>query len=223
MNNNLGHTSRTSFFNIINAHKFRSTADHRDSQRAIAATELLNTSIIAPVSITATLPIKLSQFLLSTHALFKPKITTMERTAHVIQATVSLAQTIMLAIIFLKGLECSNNNDNTILNCKILSLLGFIYNATLLAGWVPAEVGKEPYPGSSDGSITPPNTPFLNARFQTYTQLNNLSSIERQNSQSTNRPAESIDGSIESKHSETILNGESAPPIIGSIDHKLSK
>jgi hypothetical protein len=144
----------SSRWNLINARRFKSTSDHRNSQRAIAATELLNSSIIAPISASATLPLKLSQFFLSTHALFKPKITSIERTAHIMQASISLAQTIMLAIIFFDRLKCSSDLESSELNCNILSFLGFIYNATLLAGWVPAEVGKEPHEKNNESTMS---------------------------------------------------------------------
>ena len=112
--------------NPLNIHKFKSTSGHRDSQRACAVTELLNTTIIAPVSVTATLPLKLAQLLLSTQAFFKPKITTLERTAHCIQASVSLTQCVLLAVIFFNKTQCDNNTENAAFTCQLLSFLGFI-------------------------------------------------------------------------------------------------
>ncbi len=125
--------------------RFKSTTGHRESQRACAATEVINASIIAPVSVEATLPLKLAQFVLSTQAFFKPKITTMERTAHGVQGMIALGQTLLLSLIFFYRVDCNACDSNNIRLCQILSFLGYVYSATLLVGWIPAEISKEDY------------------------------------------------------------------------------
>ena len=125
--------------------RFKSTTGHRESQRACAATEIINASIIAPVSIESTLPLKLAQFVLSTQAFFKPKITTVERTAHGVQGLIALGQTILLSLVFFYRIDCNARDSNNINLCQSLSFLGYVYSATLLVGWIPAEISKEDY------------------------------------------------------------------------------
>jgi len=188
----------SSFFkknNPFHAKKFASTPVHRASQRGNVGLSLLNSAIIPQdsTSLPATVTIKMVQVLCSMQAICRPKITKIERTAHAMQASIALAQTIILCISFMNNINCPNNEASPIILCKYASILGFLYNAILLSGWVPAELNKEPHERNEDNlSLTQTNT----------IQDNALALSQRQNSANNSTRPQSV--SILSEHSSDM-------------------
>ncbi len=118
----------------------KSTKSYRDRQRICAVTQLLDSSVQS--SPPASISLKIAQFFLSGQAFFKPKLKPIEHAAHAIQAITSLAQAITLSIVFFHKQDCEAEQD---IYCLWVNFFNFIYIATLLVGWVPAEIHKEAY------------------------------------------------------------------------------
>ena len=133
--------------------RIKSTSAHRNYQRSCGISELINLALIAPWTTAGLSPIKLSQVILSTQAFFKPGLKPLERTAHGIQSGVALSEALVMSILFFNKQECIGQvcPATEAMLCRWIIFLGFVYNATLFAGWIPAEFLKEAY--DEDSSI----------------------------------------------------------------------
>ena len=122
---------------VVN-NKPNSTRHHRQVQRANGMSQVLG-SALSEVSVAAIIPSKMAQTLFSGLAFFTPKLHPIERATHSVQASLALAQLVLVIMLTWRGEDCQNKNENL---CKLLIILDLLYQGTLLVGWIPAEALK---------------------------------------------------------------------------------
>jgi hypothetical protein len=127
-------------------HHISSTRHHRRIQRANAGSQMLGAGI-AQISITALIPIKVAQTILSGQAFFQPKTKPIERGAHAIQASLSCAQLLLISVLYFRGNNCDQDSASL---CKMLVLLDLIYQGILLVSCSAAEISKEKEQNSTE-------------------------------------------------------------------------
>lgn len=120
---------------------FASTTGQRNTQRAMAATEIAGTTLstITPI---AALPTKVAQTCLSVYSLFRTDLKFGEKVVQVLQGSIAAAQ-IGLAITMLFTAQSCSTDDSDL--CKGVLLTQLLYNGVMLTGWIPSEFSKEPY------------------------------------------------------------------------------
>lgn len=120
---------------------FASTTGQRNTQRAMAATEITGTTLssFTPVAV---IPTKVAQTCLSAYSLFRTDLKLSEKMLHVLQGSIAAAQ-IGLAITMLFTAESCSTDDTGL--CQGVLLTQLIYNGVMLTGWIPSEFSKEPY------------------------------------------------------------------------------
>ncbi|KTC96190.1 hypothetical protein [Legionella feeleii] len=121
---------------------YTSTAGHRNAQRTNAVTQIAGQGLES-LNSTAVIPTKFAQFLTSGYALFRHDTHVSEKLIHTIQLLLAGAHTgLAIALLFQEG-DCDELTSNV---CKAVTLCEFLYQGTLIVGWVPSELSKDPPP-----------------------------------------------------------------------------
>lgn len=132
------------FANLRNAIAMRapytSSTGHRNAQRTNAVTQIAGQGLESLSSV-ATIPTKFAQFLISGYALFRHDTHVSEKVIHTIQLLLAGAHTgLAIALLFQEG-DCDELTSNV---CKAVSLCELLYQGTLIVGWAPSELSKDP-------------------------------------------------------------------------------
>lgn len=193
-------SSMSRISNPLRIHKLQSTKHHRDTQRACGGLALAGSSFgnttNSGFSIPAALTINLIQFLASMRIIIKPEITTIERTAHIIQASIALGEVLITAILFFEKQTCANNATMTL--CSAFIFLEILYNALLMAGWGVAEAFKEPSAANEDSQASETNTPEM-SRFISANAASQRLSMRRFPSDSSLTPQNPSEENLDKK------------------------
>lgn len=120
---------------------YTSSAGHRNSERSNAITEVIGEGLES-FSPAAIIPSKLAQTLISAYGLFRSDTYVSEKVIHFTQASLSAAQMGLAITLLFQGAVCDDVEGNI---CKAIFLCNLLYKGTLLVGWVPSEVSKDPY------------------------------------------------------------------------------
>lgn len=136
----------------------KSTKSHRNSQRASAMLQVAG-GAISTVALSAQIPIKFSQALLSGFSFFNKDLKPQEKFIQGSQWLISTIQVALMIALFLTGKEF-------LLACALITRLillsEMLYQGILLVGWLPAELSKETEdPVTSVSSLPKATTPLL--------------------------------------------------------------
>jgi hypothetical protein len=153
-------TTQRSLSTTSSSSLFFSSKQHRFTQRATAMMELLgNTASASEGSLTANIPTKVSQIILSSRACLQPDAKRAESVTHGLQATLSLIQLLLLLSLFFQDKSCSLNKEPL---CKLLFISDLIYKSMLLLSWGAAEIFKEEEGSGSESPASVSMCRFFN-------------------------------------------------------------
>lgn len=147
---------------------YTSSTGHRNSQRTNAVAQIAGDSLatFTPVAI---IPTKVAQIMVSTYSIFRKDTYLTEKVTHLLQTGISSAQLGLAITLLFKAAECTTASTDI---CKAVFLCKLLYDGTLLAGWIPSEFSKDPYPPSSSNNTL--NTPNNRSIIQTITNSQHL-------------------------------------------------
>lgn len=120
---------------------FASSTAHRNAQRGILTTEVLE-STLAAFSPTVVIPAKVMQSSVSFYSLFRGDTQPSEKMTHFLQAAVAIAQLGIGIALLYEGNECQDTS-NTL--CRTAFLLQLVYRGLTLSTSIPSEFSKAPY------------------------------------------------------------------------------
>ncbi|WP_207384291.1 hypothetical protein [Legionella yabuuchiae] len=120
---------------------YTSSKTHRATERSNAFTEILSQSLkeLNPVAV---LPCKFAQALTSSYALCRRDTHTAEKLIHALQLILAGTQSLLAVRMLFTGEECSALDASI---CKWSLTLSLLYQGTLMTGWIPSELSKDPY------------------------------------------------------------------------------
>ncbi|WP_019215756.1 hypothetical protein [Legionella tunisiensis] len=128
---------------------YTSTAGHRNAQRSNAVTQIVGQGLES-FSPAAIIPSKFAQSLISFYALFRHDTHVSEKLVHTIQLLLAGAHTgLAIALLFQEG-DCNDLTSNI---CKAVSLCELLYQGTLIVGWAPSELSKDPPPDPAPAPV----------------------------------------------------------------------
>ncbi|GGI92577.1 hypothetical protein [Legionella impletisoli] len=129
------------FFRMPAFNAYTSSKTHRNTERSNAFTEIMSLSL-KELNPAAVLPCKFAQSLVSGYALCRKDTHFTEKFIHALQLILAGTQAMLAVRMLFTGEECSALESSI---CKWSLTLSLLYQGTLLTGWLPGELSKDPF------------------------------------------------------------------------------